>query len=286
MSLNRIFAPLFMPGKLFTLCGVLALVLLSGACGNFRKIQKSEDWRIKYDAGLNYYNKKDYYHTAILFEEILPVVRGLPEGEKVEFYLAYCQYYEKTYLLASNQFKTFFETYGRSTLAQEAYFMYAYSQFVSSPDSNLDQKSSLEAMAAMQNFLNRFPNSTFREKAIEVINASQQKLEAKGFENARQYLKIKMYKAAVIAFDNFKKAYPDSKYLEEIAYLKIVSQYRYALASFQHLQTERYTNVVNYYQEFVDAYPNSSFLKDAEKMYSESQAQLSKLKSIKPNKPS
>ncbi|HQQ98355.1 MAG TPA: outer membrane protein assembly factor BamD [Cyclobacteriaceae bacterium] len=275
-----------MPGKLFALWWVLALVLLLGACGNFRKIQKSEDWRIKYDAGLNYYNKKDYYHTAILFEEILPVVRGLPEGEKVEFYLAYCQYYEKTYLLASNQFKTFFETYGRSSLAQEAYFMYAYSQFVSSPDSNLDQKSSLEAMAAMQNFLNRFPNSTFRDKAIEVINASQQKLEAKGFENARQYLKIKMYKAAVIAFDNFKKAYPDSKYLEEIAYLKIVSQYRYALASFQHLQTERYTLVVNYYQEFVDTYPNSSFLRDAEKMYSESQAQLSKLKSIKTNKPS
>ena len=60
-------------------------------------------------------------------------------------------------------------------------------------------------MAAMQNFLNRFP-STFREKAIEVINASQQKLEAKGFENARQYLKIKMLlRAAVIAFDNFRR---------------------------------------------------------------------------------
>ncbi len=286
MSLNRIFAPLFMPGKLFTRWGILVAVLLLGACGNFRKIQKSEDWRIKYDAGLNYYNNKDYYHTAILFEEILPVVRGLPEGEKVEFYLAYCQYYEKTYLLASNQFKTFFETYGRSSLAQEAYFMYAYSQFVSSPDSNLDQKSSLEAMAAMQNFLNRFPNSTFRDRAIEVITASQQKLEAKGFENARQYLKIKMYKAAVIAFDNFRKSYPDSKYLEEIAYLKIVAQYRYALASFQHLQTERYTLVVNYYQEFVDTYPKSTFLKDAEKMYSDSQAQLTKLKSIKTNKPS
>jgi outer membrane protein assembly factor BamD len=275
-----------MPGKLFTRWGILVVVLLLGACGNFRKIQKSEDWRIKYDAGLNYYNKKDYYHTAILFEEILPVVRGLPEGEKVEFYLAYCQYYEKTYLLASNQFKTFFETYGRSSLAQEAYFMYAYSQFVSSPDSNLDQKSSLEAMAAMQNFLNRFPNSTFRDRAIEVITASQQKLEAKGFENARQYLKIKMYKAAVIAFDNFRKSYPDSKYLEEIAYLKVLSQYRYALASFQHLQTERYTLVVSFYQEFVDSYPNSTFLKDAEKMYADSQAQLTKLKSIKTNKPS
>ena len=86
----------------------IGLLILDTSCTRFRRIQKSEDWRVKYDAGLNYYDKKDYYHTAILFEEILPVVRGLPEGEKVEFYLAYCQYYEKTYLLASNQFKTFF----------------------------------------------------------------------------------------------------------------------------------------------------------------------------------
>jgi len=269
-----------MMGKFYSGWGLLALVLLMGACGNFRKIQKSEDWRIKYDAGLSYYNKKDYYHTAILFEEILPVVRGLPEGEKVEFYLAYCQYYEKTYLLASNQFKTYFETYARSSMAQEAYFMYAYSLYVSSPDANLDQKSSYEAMNAMQNFLNRFPDSQFKERATEVISSCQQKLEKKGFENARQYLKTKMYKAAIIAFDNFKKQFPDSKYLEEIAYLKVVCEYRYALDSFQHLQLERYTKVVGFYQELVDGYPNSPFLKDAQKMYSESQAQINKIKAI------
>src|SRR5215510_9714497 len=99
---------------------MMGLVLLA-SCSKFRKIQKSEDWRIKYDAGLTYYEKKDYYRTAILFEEILPIVRGLPEGEKVEFYLAYCQYYEKMYLLASNQFKVFYETYGRSQMAEEAH---------------------------------------------------------------------------------------------------------------------------------------------------------------------
>src|SRR3954466_3060035 len=88
----------------------LALIALLGlfSCSKFRRIQKSEDWRLKYEAGFKYYEKKDYYHSAILFEEIRPIVRGLPEGEKVEFYLAYCQYYEKTYLLASNQFKTFY----------------------------------------------------------------------------------------------------------------------------------------------------------------------------------
>lgn len=273
-----------MTGRLFISFGVAICLLLVSSCSKFRKIQKSEDWRIKYDAGLNYYNKKDYYHTALLFEEILPVVRGLPEGEKVEFYLAYCQYYEKTYLLASNQFKTFFETYGRSALAQEAYFMYAYSLYVASPDSNLDQKSSVEAMAAMQNFLNRFPESTFHDKAVEVITASQLKLEKKGYENAKQYLKIKSYKAAVIAFDNFKKTFPDSRYLEELAYLKVVAEHKFASQSFQHLQLERYTFVITYYQELVDNFPSSTYLKEAEKLYSDSLSQINKLKSLKINK--
>src|SRR5688572_28309180 len=90
---------------------LLAFVLLTTSCSRFRRIQKSDDWRVRYEAGLDYYEKKDYYRSALLFEDILPIVRGLPEGEKVEFNLAYCQYYEKTYLLAANQFKTFYETY-------------------------------------------------------------------------------------------------------------------------------------------------------------------------------
>lgn len=253
-------------------------VVLLTSCSKFRKIQKSEDWRIKYDAGLSYYEKKDYYRTAILFEEILPIVRGLPEGEKVEFYLAYCQYYEKQYLLASNQFRTFYETYGRSPQAQEAYFMYAYSLYVSAPASNLDQKSTMEGMNAMQNFINQYPQSDFRERANEVIVVSQRKLEQKGYDNAKQYLKIRSYKAAVIAFDNFRKNYPDSHFLEEIAYLRVVAEYRLALQSLPSLQLERYSTVVSYYQELIDSYPQSGFLKDAEKLYSDSLERINKLK--------
>lgn len=260
---------------------IFCCVAILASCSKFRRIQKSEDWRIKYDAGLAYYAKKDYYRTAILFEEILPVVRGLPEGEKLEFYLAYCQYYERQYLLSSNQFRTFYETYGRSPQAQEAYFMYAYSLYVMSPSSNLDQTDAIEGMNAMQNFLNQYPESEFRDKATEVIVVSQQKLEKKGYDNAKQYLKIRSYKAAVIAFDNFKKNFPDSKYLEELAYLKVVAEYKLALQSFHSLQLERYTAVVNYYQELVDNFPGSGYVKEAEKLYSDSLSKINKLKTEK-----
>lgn len=257
--------------------------MVSVSCSKFRRLERSEDWRLKYEAGQNFFKKKDYYHTAILFEQILPIVRGLPEGEKVEFYLAYCQYYQKTYLLASNQFKVFYETYGRSQLSEEAFFMYAYSLYISSPDSQLDQKSSVEAMGAMQTFLNQFPGSQFTDKATEVVANCQQKLEKKEFDNANQYLKQRYYQAAVIAFGNFRKTFPDSKYLEQIAYLKVLAQFKLAHQSIYTKQLERYTSTVEFYRELVDSYPTSQYLKEAERYYTTSINQINFLKSKNKN---
>jgi len=256
----------------------ILILLISASCSNFRKIEKSQDWRVKYEAGINYYTKKEYYRASVLFEQILPIVRGLPEGEKVQFYLAYCQYYDKLYLLASEQFKTFYQTYGRSAMAEEARFMNAFSLFQSSPNPNLDQSSSIEAMGAMQQFINRFPNSEFRDRAVEVILTTHQKLEKKGFENARQYYRMRYYKAAIVALNNFKQNFPDSKYIEEAYYLVIQAEFKLAEQSILSLQPARYKAVVDHYQEFLDRYPDSSFLREAEKLYAES---LDKVNSLK-----
>lgn len=248
------------------------------SCSKFRRIEKNPDWRVKYEAGLVYYAKKDYYRTSILFEQILPIVRGLPEAEKVQFYLAYCQYYEKLYLLAAEQFKSFYETYGRGTLSEEARFMYAYSLYRSSPGPTLDQSESIEAMTSMQDFLNRFPNSKFKDQAIEVIYTVQERLEKKGFENANQYVRMRQYKAAIVAMDNFQKNFPDSKYLEESYYLVVQSKFELAEESVESKQRERYQDVLQSYKNFVDRYPNSKFIKDAELYYVQSDLKVKTLK--------
>ncbi len=259
---------------------IFLVLLLAFGCSKFRKIEKSEDWRVKYEAALNYYEKKDYYRASVLFDQILPIVRGLPEGERVQFYLGYCQYYDKNYLFAAEYFKTFYETYGRSASVQEARYMYSYSLYLSSPGSGLDQTGSINAMASMQDFLNRFPESSYREKAVEVIVSIQNKLEKKGFENAKQYYRIRSYKAAIVALENFAKGFPDSKYLEESQFLVIDSQYRLAIQSFVSKQKERYQSVVDHYKDFIDKYPNSGRLREAEKMYTQSLEQLNRLKNI------
>lgn len=266
--------------KVSTYLCLLGVFFVTLSCSDFRKYEKSADWRVKYEAALNYYHKEDYYRASVLFEQILPIVRGLPEGEKVQFYLAYCQYHDKLYLLASEQFKTFYETYGRSPLAEEARYMYAYSLYCSSPNANLDQTSSIEAMTAMQEFLNRYPNSTFREKAIAVILDTQAKLEKKGFDNAYQYYKMRYYKAAIVALNNFKNNFPDSKHLEEAYFLVVDAEFRLAEQSIRSKQKERYQAVVEHYLEFLERFPDSKFIKDAEKLYVESLEKLNSLKNI------
>lgn len=254
---------------------ISAAIVLS-SCGRFRKIEKSQDWRVKYEAGLNYFAKKDYYKASVLFEQILPVVRGMKEGEIVQFDLAYCQYYEKMYLLAAEQFRTFAETYGRSSMVEEARFMYAYSLYRSSPNYNLDQTASIDAMSYMQQFLNRYPNSKFKDQATEVIFTTQDKLERKGFENARQYYKMRWYSAAIVALQNFQRNFPDSEYLEESQYLVVASTYKLAKQSIASKQLERYKEVVDQYKDFIDRYPSSEFLREAERYYTESMVEVSK----------
>jgi outer membrane protein assembly factor BamD len=264
--------------RLRSYVSLVLIVLVAVSCSRYRKIEKNPDWRVRYEGALHYYNKKDYFKAASLFEQILPIVRGLPEGEKVQFSLAYCQYHSKMYILASEQFKTFYETYGRSPQAEEARYMHAYSLFEHSPNHNLDQSSSEQAMAAMQQFLNRYPDSKFVDQSVEAIESMQKKLELKGFENAKQYFKMRSYKAAIVALENFQENYPDSDYLEQAQYLIVVSQYNLAEQSIISRQEERYKNVVELYKELVDKYPQSEYLREAERIYTESMQKLTKFK--------
>lgn len=245
---------------------MILLAVVSQSC-RFRKIERNDDWRVKYEAALEYYAEEDYYRAAILFEQILPIVRGLPEGEQVQFYLSYCQYHQNLFIIASHQFKTFFESYGRSNLVQEARYMYAYSLYADSPPQNLDQTSSHEALAAMQDFINKYPTSEFVDQAIGIIDEIQQRLELKGYNNAFQYYKLKYYAAAITAFENFKYEYPDSKLNEEADYYTILAQFDYAQQSIYSKQQERYTDVKEYYESFIDKYPESKYIKSAEKAY-------------------
>ena len=262
---------------------VLGLILLTiiSSCSKFRRVQKSEDWKVKYEAALKYYDNEDYYRASILFEEIMPLIRGQEEGEIAQIKYAYCNYNQKQYQLAAYYFKTFYQTYSRSSYALEAEFMHAYSLYRDSPLYNLDQTSTKEAIEAMQLFLNRNPSSEYLAQATDIITELQVKLETKSYENAKQYHKMGLHKSAIVAFKNFSIDFPDSDFNEELTFLKLDSQYQLALLSIPSKQEERFREAIETYQEFIEDYPDSQYLKQAGKMYEDSIATIGKIRSNK-----
>ncbi|MDI9356413.1 MAG: outer membrane protein assembly factor BamD [Chitinophagaceae bacterium] len=246
---------------------IITFLLLQIQSCYFKKIQNSADWKKKYEAALQYYEEKKYYKTTLLFEDILPIIRGTKEAEIVQLYTAYSYYYQQQYILSAHHFHTFYNTYGKSEHATDAHFMYAYSLYVQSPEYFLDQSSTFEAISATQDFINKYPYSEYKEKAQEIIDNLQIKLETKAFEIAKQYEKLERYEASIRSFTNFQKDFPDSQYNEEASFLKFKSQYEYSLHSIEEKQKERINISIQYYQEFIDTYSGSKFIKNAEKMY-------------------
>lgn len=253
---------------------LIALLISCVACSKFRKIQKSSDWKVKYEASLKYYEDKDYFRSGTLLEEILPIIRGTEEAEYANFIYAYTYYYQKQFILSSHYFNLFVEVYGRSEYVEEAAFMNAKSLYMQSPEPTLDQTSTYEALSALQLFLNKYPYSQYAEEADAKIHELQVKLETKAYQNAKLYYKLRRYKAALIAFDNFQYDYPDSKYNEELAFLAIETSHELASVSIYTKQEERYRKSVELYQKFVDKYENSKYLKEAENFYEDSIKQL------------
>lgn len=253
----------------------LMVLLLASACSKFQKIIKHDDWKVRYNAAMEYYEKKqDFYRAGVLFEDLIPILKGTPEAEKAQFYFAYCYFKQGQYTLSSSYFKTFHDTYNRSPFAEEALFMHCYSLFSDSPPLHLDQNSTSTAIDAFQDFINRYPSSNYAKQAASIILDMRAKLETKAFQNAKLYHDLERYKSAVIAYENFQKDFPDSQYQEEASFRRVEAQYDLARNSYFDKKKERFTLVLEYYQFLLDKYPNSNYLKQAQNFFENSQKQL------------
>ncbi len=252
----------------------IIIALLLASCSKFARLTKTTDTEKKYQGALEYYQAENYAKASVLFEDLLQKVHGTAQAEKVHYYFAYCKYHTEEYSLSAHYFKSFFDTYRRSDLAEEAYYMHAHSLFMNTPEYYLDQSNTTEAITTLQEFLNRYPTSQYAPKVTEEMTLLQKRLETKAYEISKQYHRLRRYKAAVVAYNNYHKDYPDSEKREEVYFKKIEAGYDLARLSVQSLKAERYQNTVDTYLKFADRYPNSKYLRAAEKIYESCRKQL------------
>jgi outer membrane protein assembly factor BamD len=260
---------------------LIVLILIAGSCkSKFEKLKASNDNAKKYQAAIAFYNKKDYNKALELFETLVQRYRGQAQAEDLYYYYAYTNYRLKDYTSASYHFKQFADTYPTSQRAEECNFMSAYCYYLDSPIYSLDQENTTKAIDKLQLFINLYPKSERVAEASKLIQNLRDKLERKAFENAKLYLTIGDYQAAVIDFGNVLRDYPDTKYAEEMAYLTIKAQYLYAQHSSELKQEERYNQAINFEQQFAEQYPSSKYLPEAVNYKKDSEQGIARAKRV------
>jgi len=249
--------------------GVFLVVTVGGCKSKFEKLRASNNIAQKYQEAIKYYNGKKYSKALILFDDLITRYRGQAEAEDLYYYTAYANYYLRDYTSARYYFKQFTDIYPNSARAEECRYMGAYCYFLESPKVGLDQEYTYRAIEALQLFINLHPDSERAEEAAGLIQQLRDKLETKAFNSAKLYLDMGLqddYRAAVIAFDNVLREFPDTKYAEEMEFLSIKAQYLYANQSSTRRQEERFGEVIELYDRFINSYPESKFRKDAEQL--------------------
>ena len=247
----------------------LCLIGVTVSCGDFQKVVKSTDYEFKLKKAREYYDHKEFGKSSQLYQELVNIYRGTNRADQIYYYLANSFYGQKDYTLASHYFRLLLKEFPRSEYGEESQYMIGYCLYLDSPNPRLDQKTSQEAIDALQLFLNMYPNSKRIADANGLIDKLREKLVYKSYLSGKLYYDLQDYRAAVISLNNSLKEFPDSKYREELMYYLLKSKYLLGVNSIEDKQRERLNSVIDEYFTFVDEFPTSKYKKEADRFFAD-----------------
>ena len=253
---------------------VIIISVVVASCGEYEKLLKSSDYELKKTKAREYFDSKQYVKASELLGQVIPRFRATDEAEELNWLNAQSYYGMKQYDMAGTYFKSLVEQYPFGKFAEEATFLGAKCDYNLAPRAELDQQDARNAIEGFNVFINRFALSPKVEEAKNYMKELQDRLVEKSYLNARLYYNMKEYRAAITALSNSLKEYSDSKYREEMMFLKLNSLFLYAENSYAVRQKERYQATLDDYFSFMEEFPESKYSKEVKKIYQETAAYL------------
>ena len=240
--------------------------MVSG-CGEYEKLLKSSDYELKKTKAREYFDAKQYAKASELFGQVIPRYRATEEAEELNWLNAQSYYGMRQYDMAGSYFKSLVEQYPFGKYAEDATFLGALCDYNIAPRAELDQESCRNAIEGFNLFINRFSLSPKVDEAKKYIRELQDRLVEKSYLNAKLYYNMKEYRAAISALSNSLKEFSDSKYREEMMFLKLNSLFLYAENSYASKQKERYQATLDDYFSFMEEFPESKYSRDVKRIY-------------------
>lgn len=263
--------------KRFSIVLVLLSIVICSACNDFNRMVKSTDNEMKYEVAMDYFEKHDYNHALQLFDLLQASFRNTPKGEAINYNTAWCYYYQEDYEIASYYFNKFIQTYPFSKNAEKAAYMNAYCSYMISPEPELDQTNTFNAIKQLKVFIERYPNSDSLARANQLLTDLNNKLEEKEYDICRLYYRMENYSAAITSFENMLNKYPNTKHREEILFDMARTYYDYAENSIPEKKRERYESCIEHCNTLSYLFPENRYNTELKSIVAKARKKLENL---------
>ena len=207
-----------------------------------------------------------------MLEDIVTQFKGSEKAEDSLYLLALSNYENKDYETAGSFFKTYYTRFPKGKYTELARYYAGYGYYLDSPEPQLDQSGTINAIQELQAFLDYFPKSDKVANAQNAIFELQDKLTLKQLENAQLYYNLgtymgNNYESAVIVARNAIKDYPYSKYKEDLELLILKARYQEARESIDEKKPDRFREVIDEYYSYINNYPDTPNREEADNIF-------------------
>ena len=167
--------------------------------------------------------------------------------------LADVHYREEEYEEAKFQYQKFTELYPAHKYVDRAHFYKAMSNFKLSDLASRDLTPVNSALEGFNNFINEFPDSTYKVQAQKIVRQCLDILAQNIFEIGKFYFRTGSYQSAIIRLKSLMVEYPTHSYIAEAQFLLAESYFH----------EQNYIKARAHYKIVLQKYPRTEFAQQA-----------------------
>ena len=239
---------------------LLLAVFFTGACaGSGTQIRTVEPTAL-FQEGMNKLNARKWSDAARAFERFTLEFPTDPRYQEARFHMAEAHFGQKEYITAATAFARLVGDYPGGEYADDAQAKVCESYYELSPESQLDQEYTLQALDQCNALVQFWPNSQFAPRAATMIQELTDKLARKIFEAGDYYYRRKAYDPAILYYEIAARDYPTSIYAPR-ALARMIQSYR--ILKYDTEEAETRARLLKEYPESPEAkqLPDSSGLR-------------------------
>lgn len=248
---TKIMTILCFPKKLLIACLLMIVVSAVGCATTPEKVSAPAD-KLLLD-GKKYFHEKKFLEAAEKFKQILDDHPDSEERVMALFLMADANYNRKEYAEAKMDYQRFVELYPAHEHVDRAQFFKAMSDFKVTDLASRDQLATRNALEAFDRLIISYPNSSYREKAIQKKNECLGMLARNLFEIGKYYFDSGVYQSAIKRLQAMLDLYPEQPYYDQAVFF-IGESYN---------REQNFKMAAKAYNYLLEHYPKSLLVKDS-----------------------